>query len=189
FAASPNGEYLAVDFHGDIAIVPSEQGVGERTPVAATPWRERGEVYSPDGQKIAYISDESGDQEIWVFELATGERKRLTNQPSEKGEIVWAANSQKLAYTGDNKLWEVDVTAARPAPREIASNPAGGFNLQHYAGEGAWLVYSRRDDEQNADVYLYDIAAKKEYDVSASPAAETSAALTPDGKTLVFLSN
>ena len=167
-APSPNGEYLAVDFHGDISIVPSEEGVGERTPVAATPWRERGEVYSPDGQKIAYISDESGDQDVWVFDLSSGERKRLTGQPSEKGGIVWAANSQKLAYTGDNKLWEVDVAGAEP--REIASNPAGGFNLQQYAGDGTWMVYSRRDEEENAEVYLYDIAAKKEYNVTASPA-------------------
>jgi tricorn protease len=189
FSPSPNGDYVAVDFHGDIDIVPSEQGIGERTPVATTPWRERGEEFSPDGKRIAYISDESGDQEVWVYDLATGSHKRLSNQPSEKADILWAANSQKLAYTGDNRIWEVDLSSANPQPKELASNEAGGFNLQQYSGDGTWLLYSRRDADQNSEVYLYDIAAKKEYNVTQSPNGESSAALTPDGKTVVFTSN
>jgi tricorn protease len=189
FSPSPTGDYVAVDFHGNIAIVPSEQGIGERTPVATTAWRERGEEYSPDGKKIAYISDESGDQEVWVYDLATASRKRLSAQPSEKANIVWAANSQKLAYTGDNKIWEVDLAAPQPQPRELASNPAGGFAVQQYSGDGTWLVYSRRDDDSNSEIYLYDIAAKKEHNVTDSPNGESSAALTPDGKTVVFTSN
>jgi tricorn protease len=189
FGPSPNGEYVAMDFHGDIQIVPSEQGIGEKTSVATTPWRENGERYSPDGKKIAYISDESGDQEVWWFDLAGGTRQRLTNQESEKGNIVWSADSQKLAYTGDNRIWEIDFSGAQSQPRELAYNPAGGFNIQQYSADGTWLVYRRSDDDQNSEIYLYDIRAKKEYNVTQSPLSETSAALTPDGKTVVFTSN
>ncbi len=96
FSPSPNGEYIAVDFHGDIYIVPSEQGIGEKSPVATTAWRERNEQYSPDGRHLAYISDESGDQEVWLFELATGARRRLTSQPYEKGDLVWSADSSEM---------------------------------------------------------------------------------------------
>ena len=108
-------------------------------------------------------------------------------QPSEKGDINWAPNSQKLAYVAANRIWEVDVAGG--VPRELAYNVAGGFNLSQYAADGTWLVYSRRDADQNADVYLYDIAAKHEYNISQSPAAEGNAALTPDGKTVIFTSN
>jgi tricorn protease len=189
FSPSPTGDRVAVDFHGNIEIVPSEAGVGERMPVATTPWREQNEEFSPDGKKIAYVSDESGDQEVWVMELASGTRRRLTSQPSEKGGIVWAPNSQRLAYTGANRIWEVDLDAAPPQPRELASNPAGGFSSAQYSADGSWLVYSRRDDDQNAEIYLYDIASKKEHNVTRSPNSETSAALTPDGKTVIFTSN
>lgn len=188
FGPSPNGDYVAVDFHGDIQIVPSEQGIGEKTPVATTPWRENNERYSPDGRKIAYISDESGDQEVWLYDLAGGTRQRLTNQQSEKANIVWSPDSQKLAYSGDNKIWEVDLSA-QPQPRELANNTAGGFNIQQYSADGTWMVYSRRDEDQNSEVYLYDIRSKKEYNVTQSPNSETSGALTPDGKTVVFTSN
>jgi tricorn protease len=191
FGPSPNGDHVAVDYHGDIRIVPSEQNVGEPSVVAATAWRENNETFSPDGKTLAYISDESGDQEVWLYDTETHAKRRVTTQPSEKGRIVWAPNSRKLAYTGDNKLWEIDLSApaAQQQPRELGNNVAGGFNIAEYAADGTWLVYSRRDDENNADIYLYDIAAKKEYNVTQSPATETVGALTPDGKSVVFTSN
>jgi tricorn protease len=186
FAVNPTGDYLAVDYHGDIWIVPTENGVGERTQVTNTPWRERGEEYSPDGRKLAYISDESGDQEVWVFDLASGAKKMVSKHPSEKGGITWSANSQKLAFTADNKIFEVDVAGG--PQRQLALNEAGGFAISQYSADGNWLLYSRSDDEQNSDVYMYDIRAKKEFNVTKSPWTERAAALTPDGKTVVFSS-
>jgi tricorn protease len=187
FAVAPNGNHLAVDVHGEIVVVPTEDGVGEMTQVTASPWRERNETYAPDGKKIAYTSDETGDEEVWVFDLDTGARRRLTQQASQKSDITWAPNSEKLAYVGDNRIFEVD--AAGGSPRELAYNAAGGYNLLQYAPDGNWLLYNRRDADQNADVYLYDIRAKAEYDVTPNPFMEMNAALTPDGKTLVFQSN
>jgi tricorn protease len=189
FSPAPDANYVVVDVRGDIQLVPSEQGIGEQTPVARTAWKETGEQFSPDGKTIAYVSDESGDQEIWVYDLASSARKRLTSQASEKSQIVWAPNSQKLAYHGDNKVWEIDLTAAQPQPRELASNPAGGFSGVQYAVNATWLVYGRRDDDQNAEVYLFDIQAKKEYNVTQSPLGDSNGVLTPDGKSAVFLSN
>ncbi len=187
FSVSPDGNYMAVDYHGEIMIVPTEQGVGERTPVTSSPWRDQAEEYSPDGRKLAYISDESGDQEVWVFDIATGTKKKLTTYPAEKSGITWSANSQKIAYTADNRIFEVDVAGG--AARELAHNQAGGFTLQQYSADGNWLLYSRSDDEQNAEVFLFDIKAKKEFNITQNPWNERTAVLTPDGKTVVFSSN
>jgi len=187
FGVSPTGDYLAVDYHGEIFIVPTERGIGENAQVTNSAWRDRGEVYSPDGHKIAYVSDEGGEQQVWLYDLATATRKKLTTGPAEKDNIVWAPSSQKLVYTADNKLYEVD--AAGGAAREITHNPAGGVTNPQYSADGNWVVYSRRDDEQNADVYLFDTKNKKEFDVTPSPWNETSGQLTPDGKTLIFTSN
>jgi tricorn protease len=187
FGISPSGDYMAVDYHGEIVIVPTEAGVGEKTQITNSAWRDRNEIYSPDGRKIAFVSDEDGEQQVWLYDIATATRKKLTSQPAEKDNLVWAPNSQKLAYGADNKVYEVDASGG--APRELAHNVAGGITLTQYSADGNWLVYSRRDDEQNADVYLYDIKAKQEYNISQSPWNETNAQLTPDGKTVVFTSN
>src|SRR5436853_737975 len=113
---------MAVDFHGEIMIVPTEQGVGERTQVTNSAWRDQAEEYSPDGRKIAYISDETGDQEVWVYDIASNTRKKLSKYASEKSGITWAPNSQKLAFTADNRIFEVDVATA--TQKELAHNEA-----------------------------------------------------------------
>jgi tricorn protease len=189
FSVSPSGDYMAVDYHGEIMIVPTEQGVGERTQVTSTPWRERAESYSPDGRKVAYISDEGGDQQVWLYDIATATHKKLSSTAGEKDNIVWAPSSQKLAFGNDNKIFEIDLGASAGGARELTHNPAGGYTVSGYSADGNWLVYSRRDDEQNAEVYVFDIRAKKEYNVTQSAWNETSGQLTPDGKTLVFTSN
>ena len=186
FSPSPNGEYLAVDAHGEIVIVPSEQGFGEKTQVTSSAWRERFQAYAPDGRKVAYVSDESGEEEVWVWDMATGSRRKLTSHESVKSDLTWAPNSQKLAFVAANRLWEVDATGGDV--RELAHNAAGGFSIQQYSADGNWLVGSHRDDDQNADVFLFDVRARREYNVSKSPFNELSGALTPDGKTIVFTS-
>jgi len=187
FSISPSGDYMAVDFHGEIFIVPTEQGVGERTQITNSAWRDRNEEYAPDGRKFAYISDEGGEQQVWLYDIGTAARKKLTTAMGDKDNLVWAPSSQKLLYTSENKIFEIDVAGG--PPRELARNPAGGFTVSQYSADGNWLVYSKRDDEQNAEVFLYDIRAKKEYNVTQSPWNESNGQLTPDGKTLIFASN
>ncbi|MCC6318358.1 MAG: PD40 domain-containing protein [Gemmatimonadaceae bacterium] len=188
FAVSPDAGALAVDYHGEIVIVPVEAGVGERLQLSNSPWRERFQVYSPDGRRLAYVSDESGEEEVWVIEVATMQRRKLTTHESVKADLTWAPNSQKLAYTASNRLFEVDVSGASAA-REVASNPAGGFANVQYASDGSWMIYVRRDDDQNAEVFALDVAAKREYNLTQSPFNETSAQLSADGRTIVFTSN
>jgi len=189
FGVAPVGDYMVVEFHGELAIVPTDTGIGERTAMTSSAWRDRSPVYAPDGRKVAYVSDEGGDQNIWLYDIATGAKRQLTRTAFEKAEPSWAANSQKLLYTADNRIYEVDVAAAGGPPRELAHNEAGGFSNVSFSADGNWLAFSRRNDEQNADVFVYDIRAKKEYNVSNSPWTETGVQLTPDGGTVVFTSN
>src|SRR5262249_49502093 len=161
-----------------------EQGVGERTQVTNSAWRDRNEEYSPDGRKLAYISDEGGEQQVWLYDVATATRKKLTTAMGDKDNLLWAPSSQKLLYTSENKILESDGTGG--PPRELVKNPAGGFTVSEYSADGNWLVYSKRDDEQNSEVFLYDIRAKKEYNVTQSPWNDSNGHLTPDGKTLIF---
>jgi tricorn protease len=187
FAPSPTGDYVAVDFRGEIVIVPTESGIGERTVVTQSPWRERYQTYSPDGRRLAYVSDESGEEEVWVYDLATAQRRKLTTQPSVKGDLTWAPTSQKLAFTGNNRLWEVDASGG--AARELAHNPAGGFVVGQYSADGNWLTYTRRDDDQNADVFLFDVRNRREVNVTRNPFNDNNGVMTPDGKHVLFTSS
>ena len=50
FSPSPDGDYLAVDFRGEVFVVPTDGEVGEKTQVTSSSWRDQGATFSPDGK-------------------------------------------------------------------------------------------------------------------------------------------
>ncbi len=187
FDPSPDGSYMAVDFRGEIFVVPTEEGVGERSRITESGWRQSGPMYSPDGKHLAYISDESGEQEVWLHTLETGERRRLTTTTGFKSLERWSPDSERIYFSAETSLHRV-----RPAggqPEHLVSNRAGGVNLTHTSRDGDWIVYHRSDDFQNVDVYLLEVASGTEYNLTDHPSRNSGGVLTPEGDRLVFLSN
>jgi len=187
FFPSPKGKFLAVDYHGEIFLVPSESGVGEKRQVTRSEWRERAQLYSPDGKYLAYLSDESGEDELWLWELETGNHRILTRQPNRKDLRVWSPDSQLITYSIGNTFYAVDI--ATGDSEQLAHNDAGGVQSPRFSPDGKWLLYTRSDDYQNSDVYLFNIEEKKEYNITQHPARDTNGWITPDQKTVVFASN
>ena len=98
------------------------------------------------------------NKNIWVYELATGAKRKLTNQEWPKTNLTWAPNGTTMAYTANNHMYEIDVSKPGAVPREIAYNRAGGYSGISYSQDGKWLIYSRSNDSQISEVYLYEIA-------------------------------
>ena len=186
FSPSPKGDYAAVDYHGEIFVVPTEEGVGEMKQVTASPWRDRYESYSPNGKYIAYISDESLEEEIWLSTVETGSRKKLTSHESTKSSFTWSRDSKQIAFSAANKLFLADVETG--SVKELNETP-GGHSIAEFSPDGKWLVLTMRDEEANADVYLFNIAEKKFINMTKNPFRDVGGELTPDGKFLIFRSD
>jgi len=187
FSPSPDGEYIAVDVRGRIFLVPAEDGVGEKLGVTEGAWREHFHSWSPDGRHLAFVSDVSGEEEIWLHDIASGERRKVTDHPSQKTGVVWSPDSRRLAFEASNTLFLVDVASGRQT--ELGYNRAGGYSLHGFSPDAEWLVYTRRDNDMNAEVYLFEIESRREVDVTRNPWNNTNGVLTPDQRHLVFLSN
>lgn len=187
FSPSPEGDYLAVDFHGEIFIVPTDAEVGEKAQVTNSSWRDQGGVFSPDGRYIAYLSDESKEQEVWIFDRTTTARKKMSSHESFKEIGDWSPDSKKIAYVAANRLFLGDVESNNAT--EVAYNVAGGYQVSGFSPDGKWLIYTRRDDDQNADIYLYDIANKREHNITDNPFNDSRGTITPDATRVVFISD
>ena len=186
-APSPDGETVAVDFHGEIYLVPSDPETGEKVQVTSSAWRDQEQLFSPDGKTLAYISDSSGDEEIWLYDVETMQHRQLTRQASLKRSVTWDPKSERLAFVADNKLYFADAKSGDLT--EIAHNPEGGYRGMSFSADGNWLSYSRSDKDLDSECYLLDIANRKEFNITDNRFAEMGGELTPDGKNCVFVSN
>ncbi|WP_251978076.1 Tol-Pal system beta propeller repeat protein TolB [Salinicola avicenniae] len=71
--------------------------------------------WSPDGQKLAYVSFESGNSAIYVQNAATGERVRLTSFRGINGAPAWSPDGRKLAMSlskdGQPEIYVMDLAS------------------------------------------------------------------------------
>ena len=104
---SPDGKILAfTEFHPtsvDIWMLQLDQDEWKREPFLTTPVTETGAVFSPDGHWLAYRSNESGRQEIYVQPFpATGAKWQISAEGGE--EAAWAGSGREIFYRNGGKM-------------------------------------------------------------------------------------
>ena len=75
------------------------------------------------------------------------------------------------------------TTAETGQTTELGYNIAGGYNVTGWSPDGKWLVMTKRDADQNADVFLFEVDTKRELNVTQNPWTDTQGTITPDGTT------
>lgn len=150
---SPNGEWVVFDMLGDIYRMPANGGEAELLR-GGIPWNMQ-PTYSPDGQYIAYTSDENGGDNIWVMTAdgseawpVTDESFRLLNSPSwsPDGEYIVARKHFTARRSlGAGEIWMYHrsggtgvMLTARPNDQKDLGEPA-------FSHDGQYVYYSQDD--------------------------------------------
>ncbi len=164
---APDGLSMAFWARGgsfeDIWVMPLE---GERTPrpLIATPAKEESPRISPDGDLLAYVSDESGRDEIFLTRFPTAEGKW---QVSSSGGIVprWGPQGDRIFYLEGTRMMEVEVVT-RPSvrlgtPRVLFDTSGKEIEISHPArfgvspdGDRFVMVQRLRDQQERASLVL-----------------------------------
>ena len=184
---SPDGLRIAVTARGEVFDLPVEKGVTKnitRTPGA----HEREAAWSPDGKYIAYISDRTGETEIYLQPSEGGEVIQLTSKNDTYiRSIQWSPDSKSIVYTDrENRVNLIDV--AGKSVHVLLQDPTGELRGVSYSPDSRWLTYSRASSNEFSVVYLYNIADKKEYAVTDHWYNSSSSTFSKDGKYLYFSS-
>jgi tricorn protease len=189
FDIAPDGKRAVFAARGEVFTVPAKDG-SIRNLTNSPGVREQKVAWSPNGQWIAYVSDRTGEDEIYIApqdgqaaeEQITGGHKGFMFQPA------WSPDNSKIAWADkDMKLWYVDVKEKKP----VEVDRGKFFEIQNYSWspDSKWLAYDKNLEAGNSVVYLYNLADRKITAVTSTLKNSYAAVFDPDKRYLYFLSD
>ena len=190
FDISPSGRRAVISVRGQILTIATDRG--DITRIAPDKMASRNDApkWSLDGKYVAFISDRSGRDEVWITESESKTPKKITDLDNEKGSLVWAPDSRMLLYTaGDKKLYGYSVSDAKTSV--ITSTDLGRLGSIAVSPDSKWVTFSKQDRTVRSHVYIAPITGGEERHVSDDSLlyAENNAVWTADGRYLVFTSS
>lgn len=188
---SPSGARAVFEFRGEIVTLPAEKG--DFRNLTLTPgFHERGAVWSPDGRKIAYFSDESGEYQLCILDRENDEVKKFDlNGSGFYEDLHWSPDSKKLTYTDNSwSLYWMDVDSGNIT--KIGQEYLYGIYKTiegAWSPDSKWIAYTLNTKAYFQKVYLYSLAEDESYPVTDGLSEVSEPVFDPSGKYLYFFSS
>ncbi len=187
---SPAGKRALFTARGEVFSVPAEKG--EIRNLTQTPGvREVAATWSPDGRWIAYLSDRTGEYEVWVRPAdGSGEERRVTtNGDVCRFPLSWSPDSKKLAFGDTNRrLRWVDVATGKvtDADRSVRQRPSRTTSGRRTAATSPTPRWGRT---RSPSIWIYALDDGKARQLTSDLTADGEPTWDPQGHYLYFLSN
>jgi len=185
----PDGKRAVFTARGDVYTVPAESG-DVRNLTKSQGAREKDAVWSPDGKWIAFFSDATGEEELYlVAQDGKSKPEKLTNgPPSWHFPPVWSPDSKRLAW-GDRglRLWWVSIADRTP----VLATKAPYREITEYAWspDSRWLAYAAETVARTAAIFIYDAQARTTAQVTSNGFDSHEPVFDPEGRYLYLFSD
>jgi tricorn protease len=193
-AIGPTGKRVLAETRGQIVSAPVDEG-DWRVVCSQPGTRSRYPSWSPDGKQIAFVSDRSGDEEVWIAPATgPGDARQLTKRhEGPLGPIVWSPDGTRIA-TGDRemRILLIDVKSGETTLVD-QSDRGGSYDTTNFSyafsPDGKYMAFNRQEPNWFQSVYLYEIATKRKEPVTDPEVNSYNPAFSTDGKYLFFLAD
>jgi tricorn protease len=185
---APDGERAIVVARGDLFSVPAREGT-PRNLTKTSNAHERDAVWSPDGKWIAYDSDATGENELYIrAQDGKGQPQQITTgADTYYYQPIWSPDSKKLLWSDRlQRLRYVDV--ATKAITQVDQDKFGEIAGYNWSPDSQWITWARPEENGLPKVYLFSTATKQQTAVTDSWYAAGEAAFSDDGKYLTLSS-
>ncbi len=192
---SPDGETVVFDFLGDLYSMPISGG--EATRLTSGMQFDSQPRFSPDGNKVVFISDASGGEGVWILDLESDEKKQITKGKNDEYQSPdWSPDGKFIIASkdtpGNHKIWLYHVDGG--SGTALVKEP-GNLRMTEgaFSPDGRYIWFSRRTGtwNYNASLPQYQIATydRKTGDITIQGSRYGStfrSTPSPDGKWLVY---
>ncbi|KGJ90485.1 S41 family peptidase [Thalassotalea sp. ND16A] len=184
-ALSPNGKRALFTARGEVFSVPAKHG--DTRNLSKSSHRETSGVWSPDGQQIAWFSDESGEYRLVIANQSGQSRTEIKlREQGFYGNLNWSHDSKKLAYTDEKQqFWFVDLDKQRSTlidqdTRVIVEN----LVQPQFSIDDNFIAYVKTEANFLRNVYVYSVKDKTSHLVTTNMADNNAFAWDINGKYL-----
>ena len=188
-ALSPKGERVLFNARGDVFTVPGEKGP-TRNLTESNGAHDKWPRWSPDGSQIAFISDISGEEELYVVtQDGTGKPNALTSGgKAMRYAPAWSPDGKYIAFSDkDGKVFV--VTVADRTQREVARTTRGQIRDYTWSPRANHLAFSMPDVNGNSSIWIWSGRDNQLRRVTDEMFNEQSPAWDPGGDYLYYLSD
>ena len=189
YSISPTGQRAIFGARGEILTLPKEHG-SLRKLTNSSSIAERSPAWSPDGKKVAYFSDRTGEYELYTRNAdGSGDEQQITkNSKAFRYHPLWSPDNEKIAFhdkTG--ALYVVEVEDG--TPRLIDKDP--WFNISNYnwSPDSRWIAYSRRNENGNQLIFVYSLENEQSHQLTSHFYEDFLPVFDTKGDHLFFYSN
>lgn len=187
-AISPDGARAAFSARGDIFTVPAQSGV-VRNLTQSSGAHDRFVTWSPNGKWIGYISDKSGEDELYITAAdGSGQSRQISDDGAPyKYGMVWSPDSRLIALSDrSHHLYYYDVeTGDRTTVMHNLDWEIRDFSWSH---DSRWLAFSFPNQRGMTQIYLYNLEDGESFPVTDEWYNAGSPGFSLDGKHLYFVS-
>ena len=160
--------------------------VNGATPFLSSTRNDSAPQFSPDGSKIAFTSDRSGNAEIWVSDSDGSSSSQLT---SFDGPAVttprWSPDGGRIAFdsdaAGEYDIWVIGANGGKP--QRMTTDPANDGNPS-WSHDGRWIYF---DSARTGEQQVWKIPANGGEAIQVTRDGGFAPLESPDGKFLFYL--
>lgn len=185
-ALSPSGARLAVGARGEVMSIPAKTGE-VRNMSNSSGSREQSVDWSPDGKWISYMSDATGEYELYVQPQLGGAPTKLTSGLKLGMGYVWSPDSKKIVLTTiGTDVHILDVETKKTTPIDDFQYGGGSFT---FSQDSKWVAYTKARENGYQAVHLYEVATGKSTKVTEGFFDDSNVCFDKGGKWLFVVSS